>query len=306
MRVLTSLPVLALLGACAPGYEARQILPDHRLLVQQSQDSTAQLRVVGDPSGYAALTRNLVIQQNVHVGLVLALVDAITDFPPTWANEDQTEVLWGPWLSDGVHGQLGVIEEADGHYVWSIGMRPEDSGDDDWVTVLVGEVDAGATAVTSTGRFAFDFDAAASIGEGGGTTGTLAVDYALRESGATTSVFLGEFAEADAIPADAATHFDWDEGRGGTMDVVVEQDLSSPPNGTDEITIIQSQWNESNAGRADAFLTGGDFGGLTFTERECWTSLGSVVYFQNNFTLEQNGSEADCVFGPPAALGDEE
>ena len=297
------LPILALsvmTAACEPEADPfLDVLPDERLLVEQNADASQLMRSLGDPSHYAVLTANLIDESNAWIGEVLAMVDAITDFPPTFADDSQSTVLWGPWLDNGTYGQLWVQEQDDGSYVWAIEVRPEDSADDAWTPVLGGEVDAGATDTASTGRFGIDLTAI-SAADGGDTTGQLAVDYALRESGATTTVYVGELSEGDAIPADAATHFDYDEGVGGTMDVIIHADVSEPSNGSEETAIIRTRWTADGEGRGDAYLTGGDLGGLTYTETECWGGSQGVVFYQNNFLLEMEGEESACVFEEPS------
>lgn len=290
---LVSLGIGGLVGCDVPPDTFRDVLPDNRLLVEMP-DASQGLRSVGEPSHHHQLTRELTVETNTGLGEVLTLIELITSFPPSWSAEDDQTALWGPWIEDGTYGQLWVAEEPDGSYAWAIELRPE--AQESWTPVLAGEVDAGSDALTSAGRFAMDFTAIEELGEGDGTVGQIAVEYELLPGGASTTVLFGAFAEDGSIPANAGTHFEYTRGEGGLMDVILEGDLTEPPNGTEEVMILRSRWDGDGAGRTDAYLTEGDFGQLTYTETECWSPAHTVVYFENNFELLTSGDVSDCAF----------
>ena len=299
MRTLVALAPLALV-ACLPAADGyRDILPDDRLLIEEA-DLGALARSVGEKSEYAQLTRQITREINGGVGEVLALVDEISSYTPTWTDQAQDTALWGPWLEDGVHGQMWVQRAADDAYTWAIEIRPEGSAEDAWVPVLAGEVDAGATALASSGRFVMDFTAIRANGGEDDITGEMAVEYGIREDGAAATVFFGDISEDGAIPVDAGYHFEHEQGVGGQMDVVIEDDVSDPVNGVLETVLLRSRWQTGAGGRADAYVTGGDLGALTYTETECWSAGQSVVFHENNYDLAREGDEADCVFADPS------
>jgi len=285
---------LALLGACTrPADEFRNVLPDDRLVIDEAGFSSLA-RGAGDPSDYALLTHGVITDLNTGIEDVLRLVDAITSFPATWSGDDD-QALWGPWEDDGIQGQLWVHgTEAEG-YTWAIEVRPAE-GDEDWTPILAGVVDAGSNAETSSGHFAIDFTAVDGVGAGDGETGALTTVYTLRPDGAEATVALGEYSEDGSVPADAAVHYDHTQGAGGFMDLALEVDASDPANGSLETAIVRSRWTETGAGRADAYLTGGDLGPLTYTETDCWDDAQITVYLMNNFELLTEGDPSLCAF----------
>ncbi|HHO49514.1 MAG TPA: hypothetical protein ENK18_01275 [Deltaproteobacteria bacterium] len=298
MRTLPPISILVpsligLTGCDVPPDAYRDVLPDDRLLVE-FPDGAQGLRSVGEPSAHYQITHDLTVETNTGLKEVLTLIELITSFPPTWSAEDEQTALWGPWIDNGTYGQLWVAEEEGGSYAWAIELRPGEEGP--WTPVLAGEVDAGSDATASSGRFGMDFTTIEALGSGDGTVGEIAVEYELFEGGASTTVLFGDFAEDGSIPANAGTHFEHERGVGGLMDVIIEGDLTEPPNGSEEVMILRSRWDSEGAGRTDAYLTEGDFGQLTYTETECWSPAHTVVYFENNFELFSDGDVSDCAF----------
>ncbi len=295
----TVIVALSLAAGCAtPADQYRAILPDDRLLIDDL-DGASLARGIGEPSEYFQLTRDVTQEVNTGIGDVLRLVDAITDFDPTWTDEAST-AQWGPWLDDGIYGQLRITEESDGGYVWSIELRPEDSAEDAWVAVITGHVDPGGDEKHSVGWFRLDFSAIDAMGAGDGQLGQLGAQYELLENGAVATVAFGEISENGSLPSDGGYHYEHTRGEGGLMDLAFTDDISDPPNGTAEVAIVRSRWDGDGAGRADAYVTGGDLGPLTYTESDCWDKAQQTVFFENNFELVSEGDEGACVFTEPS------
>jgi hypothetical protein len=292
----TSLSLLALsstVGCATPADEFRDVLPDDRLVIDDGGFAMLA-RGAGEPSDYATLTHDVIADLNGGIEDVIGLVELITTFPATWSGRDD-EALWGPWEDDGTSGQLWVHGTKAEGYTWAIEIRPtHDKGD--WTPVLAGQVDSGATKDASTGRFAIDFTAIASAEAGDGELGALTTEYALRPDGAEATIALGEFSDDGSVPADGAVHYDHTKGQGGLMDLALEADVNDPANGTLEVVIVRSRWIGDGQGRADAYLTGGDLGELTYTETDCWDSTQTTVFFENNFELLTSGDPSSCVF----------
>lgn len=298
MRIV---PLAVLAGACAlPADQHRSVLPDERLLLEEFETNPLA-RGIGEPSEYYALTQQVSRDLNAGIGEVLGLVDAITQFDPTWTDESST-ALWGPWLDAGTYGQLWIKQEEDLSYSWAIELRPEASEADAWQPVLVGHVEAGATERESEGWFVMDLTAIedAGAGEGKGAQGELGCQYQLREDGARATVAFGDIAEDGSLPQTGAYVYDHAEGAGGMMDLAITEDISDPPNGTQEVLVVRTRWDADGAGRGDAYVTGGDLGELTYTESDCWDSSLQTVYFENNFELRMEGDESLCVFAEPS------
>lgn len=286
-------------AACAtPADTYRSILPDDRLLIDGFDDASV-MRGVGEASDYYGLTRQVVTDTNTSIGDVLGLVNEITSFDPTWTDDEST-ALWGPWLDSGLYGQLWVTHAANDDYDWAIEFRPEDSDEDAWVPVLAGHVDAGSDDTHSTGWFGLDFTAADSMDASDEMTGQLACQYELQPDGAVATVGYGQISEDGSVPQDGAVHYEHTIGEGGLMDVALTQDISDPANGTLELTIVRSRWDGTGAGRADAYVTQGDLGPLTYTETDCWDAGHATVYLENNFELIKDGDAAKCAFAEPS------
>lgn len=291
---------VTLVACIAPADEYRSILPDDRLLIEESAfDDAALARGVGEPSDYYAITREFTTNTNAGIGAVLQLVEAIASYPPTWSDADSI-VRWGPWLDQATatYGQMWVQRLDDGAYDWAIEVRPEQAAEDAWTGVLAGHVDAGATEQVSSGWFAMDLTAISSV-ESGTTTGELGCVYAIEEDSVVATIGFGDVSEGGALPADGAYHYEQTRGAGGLMDLAVEGDIAEPPNGSAETLIIRSRWLDDGQGRADAYVTGGDVGALVYTESDCWDQSHTTVFFENNFTLETEGDPTRCAFAEP-------
>lgn len=289
---------LGLSGCSTSADQYRSILPDDRLIIE-GFDAAASMRGAGEPSEYYVLTRDAVTDTNTAITDVLGLVSEITAFDPTWTDDDK-RALWGPWLDSGFYGQLWVLESTTGDFDWAIEFRPEESAEDAWVPVVAGHVDAGSDETHSTGWFGLDFTAADDMGAGDDITGQLACDYELFEDGASATVAFAAISEDGQVPADAAIKYEHTRGQGGLMDLAMDMDVSDPANGTMELAIIRSRWDGAGAGRADAYVTQGDLGALTYTETDCWDASHTTVYLENNFELLMEGDASACVYAEPS------
>ncbi len=288
----------ALTAACeVEAGELGAILPDDRLLVEPGAGIAALARPAGEPSPYAATTASVVATTNGQVAGVLELLTALTELPPT--ARDGRQIRWGPYDDDDRRGQLQLEARDDGSFGWRLALRAAGDAPDVWVPVLAGEIDAGATAARSAGRFWLDYTALDALGASGGLTGGLALDYTLREAGARQRVFFGALAAGEAVPTDGATWLEHDRGEGGRMDLVLAVDVApedAPGATADEALLLRSRWTATAAGRTDALLTGGDLGLLTFTETECWSATGTRVFYENNYSLTASGDADRCAF----------
>lgn len=286
-----------LLAACtAPEVEElRRALPDERVTLDDAAlRGSAAARGVGEPSDYYQYTVDGIDDVNTGIGDVLLGLQEITSFPATYTRNDHT-AMWGPWLDDGTWGKLWVRGEPDGSYAWAFSIRPEDSAEGDWSEVVTGQVDAGATEEASAGRFAIDFTTVDALGAGDGETGQLAVVYELRPGGAEVTLGVGEFSDGGEPPADGAVHYAYDAD-GGAMDWRARADVSDPADGTVEDAAILARWDATGAGRADAEVTGGELGPLTWTEIDCWDASHRTVFFESNAELRREGDASRCAF----------
>ena len=275
----------------APAEDYSWVLPGDELLV----DLAEARRAVGDDSELRAQSVQTATDINTFIGDVLDQISYITDFEPTWADETQTEVLWGPWTDDGVDGALYVSILTDGSYDWALIGRPEGEGDDAWVPLIAGNVEAGATETTGKGSFAVDFDAITALAtDGTDATGTFVSTYDVREDSVDAQAVFEGFAEHAGDPVVDVGYSYGSDQQGGYIDLGYEADITG--SGQEETVILRTRWVTSGEGRGDAYFTGGDFGPLVYQASECWDEAGVVVFDENNAELTTSGDVNDCVF----------
>lgn len=295
MRHLTafSLVLLAACGTSEPVEDYSWVLPGDEIKVQLD---TAR-RAAGDPSSFRADTVQIATDVNGLIDTVLTSVGDITDFEPTWADDAEDKVVWGPWTDSGIDGMLYVQRFEDEHYEWALLGRPEGSGDEDWVALIAGHVDPGATETTGSGKMAIDFDAISGIDPSSTAGGVFATVYDVRSDKADCEALFEGFTEnAGDVPVDAAYRYgEWPDG--GYMDVVYLADLVE--GGALETVVLRSRWVADGQGRGDAYVTDGDLGPLVYQASECWDAAGVVVFDESNADLTTSGDEGLCAFAEP-------
>ncbi|MFT5458694.1 MAG: hypothetical protein ACI9K2_005202 [Myxococcota bacterium] len=293
-RTLLTLALTACGPSSGPAAEWADVLPDDRVRV--ALPDTSGQRAVGAPSEFRQLAVDVASQVNGLVDDVLSDVSEITSFDPTWADEDAQVAQWGPWRDDALHEtRLWVTRDADDLTRWGADLRDIGGGDDEWVTLVAGEVDPGATRRESTGRFVFDFDGIHARVPAETTVGAFAVEYALDGGVADATASFVDYADhPDDLRVDAAYRYTSDGDGGGSLDVAAETELTD--GGLLEVLVLRTRWLASGAGRGDALATDGDLGPLVYTASECWDAAANIVFAENNADLEREGDAEACAF----------
>jgi len=294
-------PTLLLLAvACeipAPADDYAAVLPGEEILVDLPP--AQRLRAAsGEPSEFQAVTEQAATDVNTLIGDVLDGIGHITSFDPTFADEAQSEAVWGPWSDDGVDGMLYVKHfEEDGHYEWALQSRLTGQGEEDWLPIVAGHVDAGATEDTGSGWFALDLDAIARLDPEEPARGLFVSRYDVTVDRVEASAALEGFSEdGGATVADVVYDYAQDAD-GGYMDLVFEADITG--NEIGEFYILRTRWADDGAGRGDAYVTGGDLGPLVYKATECWDAGAIVAFHENNADFTRSGDDALCVFDEP-------
>lgn len=298
-RTLTAASLLFTLAACTTqGSEYADLLPDDRLLVDMPASQRTARSALGDASEYQAITAEVTGDLNTLIGQVLSDIDHITDFQPTWTDAE-SRALWGPWEDDGVTGRLWVEEKDDGSYAWALEVKRAEDGEEAWLAVVAGEIDAGATAEASSGRLGLDFGAIAAIEPMDDiASGLFYVDYAFDDRVVDAEAVFSQLVGTGGETADAAYAYGTDRVGAGYLDLAV---LTQAVGGPDpEVHLVRSRWNAMAEGRADVYLTEGDLGPLVYNLTECWDSEASVVFYEDNYDFTRSGEESACAFEEPA------
>ncbi len=297
-RLLPLASVAALFAiACDPAPEEpgaaedySWVLPDSRILV----DMPEARRSAGEDSELRAESLSVAADVNGFIDDVLTDIGAITEFEPTWGNEEETQALWGPWTDNGVDGALYIQLMDDGSYEWALSARPEGADDDAWLPLVVGLVDPGATDTTGRGAFAVDFAAISTLDPSLDATGTFASTYDVRANTVDAEAAYEGFSENAGDPVIDAVYRYGNDNAGGYLDLAYEGEATG--GGELETHIMRTRWIKGGAGRADAYVTGGDLGPLVYQASECWDEGGIVVFDESNYDLTTSGNVDDCAF----------
>ncbi len=300
------LPTLLLLGACAPRFT--DVLPDDRLLMNLPAPTSAAKETPAekDWSEYYLLTAEVTETINGMVGYVLGTTKLITllQRPDTYDSAEEY-AEWGPYSQalDPVETLLWVDHDPDTD-IWTWGYHQWPKEDPTSVyDVVVGEVDAGATRETSTGRFTIDFTTAnlldPTVNVDGGT---FSVDYQLDPEGVAGTVILTDIGGA-ALDGDYS--YSQVTGGEGQMDLRLEDDVN-PGSGAGllEDWTMRSRWTAEGVGRGDARMTGGDLGSTEATGTECWDNAFEAAYRKQSLSGLEEGDVGACAYADASYVGD--
>lgn len=275
---------------------AESALPDQRILVNMPVDDGS--RAVGQTADSYVWTRNATQHVNGLIGFVLVTVDTITDYQPTFSNEDN-EFFWGPWNDGGLDpnetGLYVAHDEEAGTYGWAIVQRPKDSTDDaDWTPVVAGEATPGDTEDTGTGFFVIDFDAINALNPAETATGRFATNYVIDAAGVSAEAAFEGFSEDGGPTANALYRYDQDATGAGAMDLGLEADTDDEGAAAETI-VLRTRWQADGQGRGDMVVFGGDLGEAIVAGSQCWDGNFVSVYEATSL-FTQDGDETLCAF----------
>ncbi|MBT3220715.1 MAG: hypothetical protein HN348_16635, partial [Proteobacteria bacterium] len=232
------------------------------------------------------------------ISTVLVNVEAVTAYPPTWADDDTT-AIWGPFSNGPLDpNDTAVTVHYDANtdiYTWSVSQKPKDAGDDEYQAIISGQVEAGATEEASEGWFAIDFELMHELNPTEDLIGKFICTYGINGDNVKASAAFEDFGDSDEL-INALYHYEQVAGGDGFMDLVIESDFTD--GGEDELGVMRSRWTKDGAGRADSMAMGGDLGdtGLVPQSSECWNSSFEPVFYTDNWSLAEEGDVTECVF----------
>lgn len=258
-----------------------------------------------DPGSWAMYydtTRNVTESVNGVIAFVLgttALV--VTTQQPSWTDEDEQKAIWGPYKDSGldpVSTGVYVVHNEDGTYAWSLFQVPNGGTvEEDAVSIVLGEVDAGSTREAATGRFVIDFDAAAALDPAVHLVGTFATEYGYDDAGVSALVMTDDYGFDVGPTWDAVYDYDEDYAGSGEMDLAYLADLNA--SGVEEVVTLKSRWQADGMGRGDARILEGDLDVAEATASECWGTDFLTSYWVDSVDLYDDvGEESACAYTP--------
>jgi hypothetical protein len=268
----------------------------------------------GDKSDSYKLTVTITDFVNTATVGVLVLVGTVVQYPPTSIEGDTA--VWGPY-SEPLKAnawRLTVTRMAPHVFQWALDGKPKLAGDSAFVTVLSGTHTRAVDAADhprigfGSGDFSVDWNAAATLPDNDGSTGTATFTYSRLAPSADATIdvaFHGVTDKSTAEVFDAVYHYAATPGAGGDFKYGANQDYYPGPGPTGsakEALSLHSRWLESGAGRTDIQVSGGDLASSIGTQNasECWdVSFASVYKMVSYDTTQDWGAEATCAF--PAA-----
>jgi hypothetical protein len=302
MQRLIALSFIATtLTACSlggPGAELASVLPDERIQINMKVDSDlAKDAADGEWSEAYLFTAQVTDDVNAMIAFPLILVEVITQTRPSEVSEDGSMAIWGPYgdALDPTDTLLTVEHDLElDTYTWAFTQKPKGADDSEYVPIIVGEVDAGATDEVHSGRFTVDFTAADLLDPNVVATGTFSSDYDVREDGVTASATYQDFLMDGAFePIDAMYIYDQTPEGAGVMDLGWLDDVNG--DGEDDSWVVRSRWTEEGAGRSDSLIAAGGEA-LVYMASECWDGSFNAVYSENSWAGEVGGDAGACAF----------
>lgn len=258
------------------------------------------------------LTATVVGVVNTSTAAVLALVKAITDYPPTSVSGDTA--VWGPGtdpLSANTY-RLTVTRTAPHVFTYALDGKGKNDPDTAFVTVLSGthtralDADGHVMKGFGSGNFVLDFDAAATLPQHDDNVGQVAFQYARTSPTATVTIdvtFTNVQDHCDPTTCktsgqifDAVYQYGATPGSGGDLQYADAKDYVATTSAKETLE-IQSRWLETGAGRTDMQLSGGDLAATVQTSSECWDANFLSVYSNTTYDPSSDwGVEASCAF----------
>ena len=267
------------------------------------QQQQAQL---GATAGFYVVTRGVTVLVNVSTALILGLVKAITDNPPTSIHGNVA--VWGPWtdaLSPNTY-RLTVFDNGNHHYSYALEGKAKQDPDTAYVTILSGShtaaVDSSGHPINGfgNGTFVINWDNAASLPQHDpNNMGSARFTYDRMTATAQVTIdvtFTQVWDSGTNRRIDANYHYASTPGGDGLFQFSTYQNTQA---GGIQRFAIESRWKNNGAGRSDVIVTGG---ALTqpATINECWDQFFNSQYLQVSYDPSQDyGVEATaCVFIP--------
>jgi hypothetical protein len=266
--------------------------------------------LLGDKSDSYKLTVGITDFVNSATVGVLVLVGTVVQYPPTSIEGDTA--TWGPYSEPlKANAWRLIVTRVEPHvFNWNLDGKPKTADDSAFVTVLSGTHTRAVDAANhprlgfGSGNFSVDWNAAATLPDNDGSTGTATFTYSRLAPGADATIdvaFHGVTDKSTHEVFDAVYHYAATPGAGGDFKYGANQDYYPVrPTGTaKEALALHSRWLETGTGRTDIKVSGGDLTASagTQTASECWDAGFASVYKVVTYDTTQDwGAESSCAF----------
>ncbi len=262
-----------------------------------SASGTRQDGLEGETAQFYSFTRGITVMVNGAAGLILTLVEKITDNPPTSVKGNVA--VWGPHtdpLSPNTY-RFTVTKTGASDFSYVLEGKGKTEADTAYRAVLSGN-HAAVAKKFGHGSFLLDWDKAAELPEhDANNVGTAQFTYAHDTAAAPVSIdatFTNVKDKESGQRVNAGYKYGATAGQGGSFDFTMAKNFVLGA-GIENLT-VRSRWQESGAGRSDVKGTGGDLT-TPMSVSECWDSGFLSRYFTASFDVKQNyGQESVCAF----------
>lgn len=293
----------------------RKAIPTEETVKVQVPGSEGQALLVdgeGKTSRFYRMTRHISRDVNGGVYLVLALVRAVVQYPPTTLTQDTA--TWGPFSDalDPIAWKVTVTRTSADSYSYKFEGQPKADPAAPFETVLSGTHrpvrDAAGDVVEGfgDGNFLLDFDARNRLPMPERDVGSASVTYA-RPALTSPVQITAQFRNVrdDDHPGhlvDVDYAYTRNVGGSGKLAFSWKPDPAVVTDGPGELSVT-SLWTTEGAGRSDVLGTRGTLpAGTQATATECWDTSFSSVYFQTSWDPAGNyGTPDRCAL--PAEAG---
>jgi hypothetical protein len=303
-RTLAALATLAATTACTPMAQFGQVLPDDRIEINLKVDEAAAAKDATEREWSEAylFTARTTRDVNALIGGVLVTVAYVAGTTPASSSENHAE--WGPFTDPLNPTETRLVvdyDPASDTYAWTVDGKPKGEGDEAYLPVVVGEVDAGATHDDNSGRFTIDFATMSELDPNTRASGTFTSDYDLNPADVSATATFDGFVEDSSEEINAVYAYDQTYDGEGAMDLSWLADVDD--SGVEEDWTVHSRWSWEGAGRSDAKIAGGDLEGEA-TANECWNTSFEQVYRLESWSGLEEGDAALCSFAEAAYVAD--
>jgi hypothetical protein len=303
---------IVLLGGCGSTFNNDALLEDADFLnalpgpeqIHISTPGTLEVEACEEAgtSTLACLTVDSLDTAQSLLAIVNDLTQVIHGQTPTERGEDYR--VWGPgdWL-ENLPGTFVRVEMSRSPtrstYSWAYQFAPSSQGP--WSgEILVGTHRAGELIVAEgSGDLDCDLEAWAQV-TGGGTTGSMTIEYDVRDRTWLRLVTDGRAGE-DPLGQDRDWTYEELPDGGGEFIYDSAFDVHNSEQDIAEQVDIRVRWTALGDGRGYGLVTGGDLEvGLASTS-ECWDPDGQFTWHTDEFGWQdEQGDVALCAFSEPA------